>query len=60
MAKKLKSNEEIELQPDAWPRFKQFILNIAKAGPQHRTPRKSANKTQKPKSQTDKKTESTG
>jgi hypothetical protein len=29
---------EIELVPDAWPRFERFIKEIAKAGPQHRAP----------------------
>jgi hypothetical protein len=29
---------EIELVPDAWPRFEKFIRDIAKAGPQHRAP----------------------
>jgi hypothetical protein len=29
---------EIELVPDAWPRFEQFIKKVAKAGPQHRKP----------------------
>ena len=28
---------EIELVPDAWPRFERFIREIVKAGPQHRT-----------------------
>ena len=27
---------EIELVPDAWPRFERFIREIVKAGPQHR------------------------
>jgi hypothetical protein len=27
---------EIELVPDAWPKFERFIREIAKAGPQHR------------------------
>jgi hypothetical protein len=27
---------EVELEPDAWPRFERFIRDIAKAGPQHR------------------------
>jgi len=27
---------EVELDPDAWPRFEQFIKDVAKAGPQHR------------------------
>lgn len=30
--------QDIELVPDAWPRFEKFIREIAKAGPQHRTP----------------------
>jgi hypothetical protein len=29
--------EGIELDPDAWDRFPDFIKGIAKAGPQHRT-----------------------
>jgi hypothetical protein len=28
---------EVELEPDAWPRFERFVRDIAKAGPQHRT-----------------------
>jgi hypothetical protein len=38
MAKKpqLAKLKEIELVPDAWPRFEQFIREVAKAGPQHR------------------------
>ena len=28
--------EEIELDPDVWPRFERFIRDIAKAGPEHR------------------------
>ena len=35
-----------ELHPDAWPRFEQFIRDIAKAGPQHRKP-KSKTKSSK-------------
>jgi hypothetical protein len=31
-----KAAREIELDPDAWPRFEQFIKDVAKAGPQHR------------------------
>jgi hypothetical protein len=31
-------NQDIELVPDAWPRFEKFIREIAKAGPQHRVP----------------------
>jgi hypothetical protein len=41
-AKKLKPKiDEIELVPDAWPKFEQFIKEIAKAGPQHRAPAKT-------------------
>src|ERR1700676_4564269 len=29
--------KEIELVPDAWPRFERFIKQVAKAGPQHKT-----------------------
>jgi len=31
-------SRNLELVPDAWPRFEKFIREIAKAGPQHRTP----------------------
>lgn len=27
---------DVELDPDAWPRFERFIKAAAKAGPQHR------------------------
>jgi hypothetical protein len=27
---------DVELVPDAWPRFERFIIDLAKAGPQHR------------------------
>jgi hypothetical protein len=30
------SAAEIELHPDAWERFTEFVKRIAKAGPQHR------------------------
>lgn len=33
-----KAISDIELVPDAWPRFEKFIREIAKAGPQHRAP----------------------
>lgn len=38
MAKSRKSvkKPEIELVPDAWPRFERFIKGVVKAGPQHR------------------------
>jgi hypothetical protein len=32
-----KEESAIELVPDAWPRFEQFIKRVAKSGPQHRT-----------------------
>jgi hypothetical protein len=35
--KERKEREEIELHPDAWDRFTDFVKRIAKAGPQHRT-----------------------
>ncbi|MGD0027260.1 MAG: hypothetical protein ABSC37_22005 [Xanthobacteraceae bacterium] len=50
MGKKLRPDKEIELKPDAWPRFERFIRDIAKAGPQHRTA-KPKSKARKPKSQ---------
>ena len=28
--------KDIEIEPDAWPRFERFIKQVAKAGPQHR------------------------
>jgi hypothetical protein len=42
MAKSSKENQasEIELVPDAWPRFERFIRQIAKAPPQHKTAKK--------------------
>jgi hypothetical protein len=43
MTKKPKQ-EDIELVPDAWPRFERFIKQIAKAGPQHKTAKKKAKK----------------
>jgi hypothetical protein len=36
MAKRSKGHAEIELVPDAWPRFEKFITEIVKAPPQHR------------------------
>lgn len=35
--KKEPSLEDIELVPDAWPRFEKFIKEIAKAPPKHKT-----------------------
>jgi hypothetical protein len=34
-----KAEPEIELHPDAWDRFTEFVKRIAKAGPQHRVKR---------------------
>jgi hypothetical protein len=31
-----KAKPEIELHEDAWPRFEQFVRDVARAGPQHR------------------------
>ncbi len=31
--------DEVELVPDAWPRFERFIKQVAKAGPQPRKQR---------------------
>src|SRR5205807_7475648 len=36
-AKPKRRTAEIELHPDAWDRFTEFVKRIAKAGPQHRT-----------------------
>jgi hypothetical protein len=33
---------EIELHPDAWERFGEFVKRIARAGPQHRKPKQQA------------------
>jgi hypothetical protein len=33
--------DEIELHPDAWERFTEFVKRIAKAGPQHRVKRQA-------------------
>jgi hypothetical protein len=53
MAKPSKTPEkepEIELHPDAWERFGEFVKRIARAGPQHRTGKgKSADKPAKGK-----------
>jgi hypothetical protein len=40
-----KDPKEIELNPDAWPRFERFIKQIAKAGPQHREKPKKKTKS---------------
>ena len=36
MTKHSKKQTDIELVPDAWPRFEKFITEIVKAGPQHK------------------------
>jgi hypothetical protein len=41
--------KEVELLPDAWPRFERFIRDVAKAGPQHRTKAKKKAKRAKAK-----------
>src|SRR5215204_2169462 len=35
-------SSEIELHPDAWERFGEFVKRIARAGPQHRKPKQQA------------------
>jgi hypothetical protein len=47
------SSPEIELVPDAWPRFERFIKQIAKAGTQHRAPKKAKKAPAKRKSKKD-------
>jgi hypothetical protein len=42
-SKPKKKAPEIELHPDAWERFTEFVKRIAKAGPQHRTKKASTN-----------------
>ncbi len=41
-------DQEIELHPDAWERFTEFVKRIAKAGPQHR-PKKEDLDEQRPR-----------
>jgi hypothetical protein len=38
---------EIQLEPDAWPRFERFIKQAAKAGPQPRKKTTKANPKRK-------------
>ena len=38
---------EVELEPDAWPRFERFIKQAAKAGPQPRKKTTKAKPTKK-------------
>jgi hypothetical protein len=44
---KIKERDEIELHPDAWDRFTEFVKRIAKAGPQHRQPKPKNGTTRK-------------
>jgi hypothetical protein len=47
-SKKIQTKSDIELVPDAWPRFENFIKEIVKAGPQHRvTPKIRKQKAKK-------------
>ena len=43
-------NDKIELEPDAWPRFENFIRAVAKAGPQHRPSKPAKPKVSRAKS----------
>lgn len=43
---KAAKSKEIELVPDVWPRFEQFVKSAAKAGPQHKVGQQRA-KTKK-------------
>jgi len=49
--KKAKPTEdEIELEPDAWERFEKAVHAVAKAGPQHReAPQKAKRRPKKSK-----------
>jgi hypothetical protein len=50
MKAKLKPKlDEIELHPDAWDRFTEFVKRIAKAGPQHRTKKEGSDERKRPK-----------
>jgi hypothetical protein len=40
--------DEIELHPDAWERFTEFVKRLAKAGPQHRTKKEGLNEQKRP------------
>ncbi len=41
--------EDVELVPDAWPRFEKFVRDIAKAKPKHKTGAVSAHAASKEK-----------
>jgi hypothetical protein len=57
MTKAPKRKPDIELMPDAWPRLEQFIRDVAKAGPQHRTKAKSKTRKNPAKRRTVKKSD---
>jgi hypothetical protein len=44
--------DEIELHPDAWERFTEFVKRIAKAGPQHREKKGAPNERQRERKST--------
>jgi hypothetical protein len=46
--KKATKKPDIELVPDAWPRFEKFIKEAAKAGPQHRSGKNPAPPSKRP------------
>jgi len=50
MAKSGKKTDEIELHEDAWPRFEQFVRDVARGGPQHRTKREPGKPSPRPRS----------
>jgi hypothetical protein len=41
------NDDEIELHPDAWERFTEFVKRIAKAGPQHRVKKETESEREK-------------
>ena len=47
--KKEPSVEDVELVPDAWPRFEKFVRDIAKAKPKHKTGTDTAHAVSKEK-----------
>jgi hypothetical protein len=52
---KPRAPREVELEPDAWPRFERFIRDIAKAGPQHRPAKPIGKRKASPKQKPPKK-----
>jgi hypothetical protein len=59
MTKRSAKAHDIELVPDAWPRFERFIRDIAKAGPQHRPAKAGKPKASRAKNSTARKRKST-